>query len=589
MSTPFRLDVASVCALRAYALAASLAGCARTRPEIPLTERGRSVLDYNARVRGIAPPVATTVDSARIARAAQEPQNWLTYHGTYDGHRHSALDQVTTGNVASLRVAWAFQTGAVGLIASPATYALQGTPIVVDGVMFLSGFDGNVWALDAATGDLLWHYQHAIPLDVPLCCGTINRGVAVAQGRVFYATANGHLLALDATSGRVVWDRIFLDVRAGETSTAAPLVVKDMIVMGSAGAEYGVRGHLDAFDLETGRPRWRRYTIPKPGEPGSETWPRGSDAWARGGGTTWVTGTYDPELDLIYWGTANPGPLFDASPRTGSNLYTNSILAIRPADGSIAWHFQVTPHDQWDYDAVNEPILIDRGGQKLLAQLNKNGYLYVVDRTNGKLVRASRFVRATWADVDTSSGVPTVRLAPTSAGTHICPGPAGGKEWNHATYSPRTGLLYAPILELCATFTARPREFREGMPYWGGGAIPDSTDRWGEVKAIDPATGRTVWSWKAVHPMVASLLSTASGLVFAGEPTGEILALDARTGTLLWRMQTGSGIHGSIMTYAVRGKQYIAATTGWGGWVKGIAPELSAAPRGGALFVFALP
>jgi alcohol dehydrogenase (cytochrome c) len=350
-----------------------------------------------------------------------------------------------------------------------------------------------------------------------------------------------------------------------------------------------VRGHLDAFELETGRPRWRRYTIPRPGEPGAETWPAGSDAWTRGGGTTWVTGTYDPELDLIYWGTANPGPLFDASPRAGANLYTNSLLAIRPGDGSIAWHFQVTPHDQWDYDAVNEPILFDRAGQKLLAQFNKNGYLYILDRTKGTLVRATRFVRATWADVDSSSGIPAVRLAPTSSGTHICPGPAGGKEWNHATYSRATGLLYAPILELCATFTSRPREFREGMPYWGGGAIPDSADRWGEVKAIDPATGRAVWSWKAAHPMVASLLSTAGGVVFAGEPTGEILALDARTGRLLWRMQTGSGIHGSIMTYAVRGKQYVAVTTGWGGWVKGIAPELSAAPRGGAVFVFTLP
>jgi alcohol dehydrogenase (cytochrome c) len=568
---------------------AGVVGCSRPSMNIALTERARPASDYNARLAGAAPPVAAAVDFARIVRARAEPQNWLTYHGTYDGQRFSALDQINRANVASLRSAWVFQSGAVGLIAAPATYALQATPLVVDGVMFLSGFDGNVWALDAATGDLLWHYQHAVPLDAPLCCGNVNRGVAVARGKVFYATANGHLLALDAGSGRLVWDRVFLDVREGETSTGAPLVVKDMVVAGSAGAEYGVRGHLDAFDLETGQPRWRRYTIPKPGEPGSETWPRGSDAWARGGGTTWVTGTYDPELDLIYWGTANPGPLFDAAPRAGANLYTNSILAIRPADGSIAWHFQVTPHDQWDYDAVNEPILFDQGGQKLLAHFNKNGHFYVLDRTNGRLVRATKFVRATWADVDSLSGAPTVRRAPTPAGTHICPGPAGGKEWNHATYDPQTGLLYAPVIEMCGTFTSRPRDFREGMSYWGGSAIPDSVDRWGEVKAVDPATGRQVWSWRAAHPMVASLLSTAGGLVFAGEPTGEILALDSRTGALLWRTQTGCGIHGSIMTYAVGGRQYVAVTTGWGGWVKGIAPELSAAPRGGALFVFALP
>ena len=564
-------------------------GCSHSAANIAVTERARPATDYNARIGKGAPPVAATLDFDRIARARSEPQNWLTYHGTYDGHRFSALDQINIGNVASLRTAWVFQSSAVGLIAAPGTFAMQGTPLVVDGVMFLSGFDGNVWALDAVTGGLLWSYQHAIPLDVPLCCGNINRGLAVARGKVFYASANGHLIALDAVSGRPVWDRIFLDVRAGESSTGAPLVVKDMVIAGSAGAEYGVRGHLDAFDIESGRPRWRRYTIPKPGEAGSETWPRGSDAWTRGGGTTWVTGTYDPELDLIYWGTANPGPLFDASTRAGANLYTNCILAIRPADGSIAWYFQVSPHDHWDYDAVNEPILFDQGGRKLLAHFNKNGYLYILDRTTGRVVRATKFVRATWGDVDTLSGVETVRLTPTPTGNHICPGPAGGKEWNHAAYNPSTGLLYAPIIEMCGTYTSRGREFREGVPYWGGNAVPDSADRWGEVKAINPINGRQVWSWRSVHPMVASLLSTAGGLVFAGEPTGEILALDGNNGALLWRLQTGSGIHGSIMTYAVGGKQYVAVTTGWGGWVKGIAPELSAAPRGGALFVFALP
>ena len=580
---------ARVCVEAVVAALWAAAACAHSAANVPLTERARPASDYNARLVGSAPPVASAVDASRIAHARSEPQNWITYHGAYDGERYSALDQIDAANVAALRIAWVFQTAPVGLIASPATYALEGTPLVVDGVMFLSGFDGNVWALDAASGDLLWHYQQAVPLDVPLCCGNVNRGVAVARGKVYYAAPNGQLVALDAASGHVVWDRLFLDVRAGESSTGAPLVVKDLVIAGSAGAEYGVRGHLDGFDLETGRPRWRRYIVPKPGEPGSESWPRGSDAWARGGGSTWVTGTYDPELDLLYWGTANPGPLFDASPRPGADLYTTSILALRPEDGAIVWHFQVSPHDQWDYDAVNEPILFDQGGRKLLAQFNKNGYLYLLDRTSGQPVRVVRFARATWADVDSLSGVPRVRLTPSSTGTHICPGPAGAKEWNHATYDRQTGLLYAPVIEMCGTFTARPLEFREGMPYWGGNAVPDSIDRWGEVKAIDPGTGREVWSWRGRHPMVASLLSTAGGLIFAGEPTGELLALDARTGAARWKLQTGSGIHGSIMTYAVRGKQYVAVTTGWGGWVKGIAPELSAAPRGGALFVFSLP
>jgi alcohol dehydrogenase (cytochrome c) len=565
----------------------ALASCA-SPPRIPVTESARPLTDFNRQMKGAAPPVTRGLTVDRIVRAASEPWNWLTYHGTYDGQRHSGLDQIHPGNVKDLRVAWAFQTGAVGLIADPATYALESTPIVVDGVMFVAGFDGNVWALDAATGDMLWQYQHAIPIDSPLCCGNVNRGVAVANGRVFYATANGHLLALDAATGALLWDTIYLDVRAGETSTAAPLVVKDMVVAGNAGGEYGVRGHLDAFDAATGKRRWRRYTVPRPGEPGSETWGN-AEAWQRGGATTWVTGTYDPELDLLYWTTANPGPVFDGTPRPGDNLYTNCVLALDPDDGSLRWHFQFTPHDVWDYDGMNEAILFDRDGRKLLAHFDKNGHLYVLDRVTGAVVRIVRYVRVTWADVDPATGRPTVRLTPTPQGTQICPGPAGGKEWNHAAYSPQTGLLYVPVIEMCGTFMTRPRRFREGMPFWGGGAIPLVDEQWGHVKAIDPLTGQEAWSWKGRHPMVASVLSTGGGLVFTGEPTGEFDAFDARTGELLWRLQTGSGIHGSPVAYRVGGKQYVAVTTGWGGWVKGFAPELSGAPRGGAVFAFALP
>jgi alcohol dehydrogenase (cytochrome c) len=463
---------------------------------------------------------------------------------------------------------------------------MQATPIVVDGVMFVSGFDGNVWAMDAATGSLYWNYQHAIPIDTPLCCGNVNRGVAVANGRVYYATANGHLVALDARTGAVVWDRVFLDVRAGESSTGAPLVVRDMLVVGHAGGEYGVRGHLDAYDLVTGARRWRRYTVPKPGEPGSETW--NGESWQQGGGTTWVTGTYDPELDLIYWTTANPGPVFDGGPRPGDNLYTDSVLALDPRDGAIRWHFQFTPHDVWDYDGMNEAILFEREGRRLLAHFDKNGHMYVLERATGAFVSATPFARVTWASIDAATGRPEVKLRPSAKGTEICPGPAGGKEWNHASYSPLTELFYVPVIEQCGRFVTRPREFREGMGYWGGGAFPRDDEQWGYVKAID-GTGREVWAHRTRHPMVASLLSTAGGLVFAGEPTGEFDALDARTGERLWQLQTGSGIHGSAVTYEVAGTQYVAVTTGWGGWVKGFAPELSAAPRGGAIFAFALP
>jgi alcohol dehydrogenase (cytochrome c) len=563
------------------------AACARSAPRLPVTESPRPLSDFNAQLLGPAPDVTRGLTAARLAAAAREPANWLTYHGTYDGQRYSALDAIHAGNVAGLRPAWTFQTGAVGLIASPATYALEATPLVVDGVMFVSGFDGNVWALDAATGKTYWNYQHAIPLDTPLCCGNVNRGVAVLDGRVFYATANGHLLALDARTGAVLWDKVFLDVRAGESSTGAPLVVKDRVLVGNAGGEYGVRGHVDAFDAATGRRLWRRYTVPGPGEPGIETW--SGDSWQRAGGATWVTGTYDPELDLVYWSTGNPGPDFDGSVRLGDNLYTNSMLALDPDDGAIRWHFQFTPHDVWDYDGMNEGILYDRDGRKLLAHFDKNGYVYVLDRVTGAVVSARPYARVTWADVDPTTGRATVRLNPSPRGTRICPGPAGAKEWNHAAYSPRTGLMYVPVIEMCGTFTTRPREFREGMAYWGGGAIPDTDEQWGHLKAIDAATGREVWSWKARHPMVASVLATAGDVVFTGEPTGEFGAYDAKTGALLWQHQTGSGIHGSPMTYSVKGRQYVAVTTGWGGWVKGFAPELSGAPRGGAIFAFTLP
>ncbi|MDQ3996751.1 MAG: PQQ-dependent dehydrogenase, methanol/ethanol family [Gemmatimonadota bacterium] len=574
---------------RIAALILLLAACAAPHPNYPVTQRGAPITALNERLAGSAPPVAQRVTFERLRNARSEPHNWPTYYGAYDGQRYSALDQINASNVRNLRPAWSFQAGVIGLIATPATYAFEAAPIVVDGVMYVSGFDGYVWALDAATGRMLWQYRHAVPLDVPLCCGNVNRGVAVANGRVYYASPNAHLIALDGQTGRVVWDRVFADVRAGESATMAPLAVKNLVIVGSSGAEYGVRGHLDAFDAASGRHVWRRYTVPKPGEPGSETWPANSLAWATGGGTTWITGSYDPDLDLLYWGTGNPGPDYDGSVRPGANLYTNSVLAIDPDDGTIRWHYQWTPHDVWDYDGVNENILFEQDGRRLLAHFDKNGYLFILDRTNGRLVRASRFGRVTWGEIDETSGRVTPRITPTEQGVNICPGPAGLKEWPHAAYSRNTGLLYTPVVEQCARFQRMRTEFREGMAYWGGSAAPLKNEQWGEVKAFDPRTGRQVWSWRFDHPIVASVLATAGDLVFAGTPTGEFVALNARTGAELWRHQTGSGIHSNPVTYSVGGRQFVAVPTGWGGWMKGFAPELYGAPRGNTLVVFALP
>ncbi|MDP8931430.1 MAG: PQQ-binding-like beta-propeller repeat protein, partial [Actinomycetota bacterium] len=325
-------------------LGASLvAACAEPpdypRAEQPLAEEARDLGALSAAV-GTAPPVARDVTFERILNARSEPHNWLTYYGAYDGQRYSPLDQINTGNVRGLRPAWVFQFGQFGLHASEGTYSFEAAPIVVDGVMYVSGWDGWVWAINAETGQELWRYKHEIPIDTPLCCGNVNRGVAVAKGKVFMATQNGHLVALDAVNGEPVWKQVFADIRAGESATLAPLVVKNLVIVGNSGAEYGVRGHMDAFDIDTGRRVWRTYTVPEPGEAGSETWPQGGQAWARGGGSVWITGTYDPELDLMYWGTGNPSPDFDGSVRPGDNLYTSSVLAVDPDDGEMRWYYQ---------------------------------------------------------------------------------------------------------------------------------------------------------------------------------------------------------------------------------------------------------
>jgi alcohol dehydrogenase (cytochrome c) len=539
---------------------------------------------------GGAPPVVAGVNYERILEARSEPHNWLTYYGAYDGQRFSPLDQINTENVKRIGPAWVFQAGSSGMIAGASTYAFEASPIVVDGVMFVSGWDGWCWALDAKTGQEMWRYKHAVPYDVSLCCGNVNRGVAVGHGKVFMVTANAHLLALDATTGKRVWDKTYGDVRAGESGTIAPLLVKDMVIIGSSGGEFGSRGHLDAFDIESGEHRWRCYTVPKPGEPGSETWPSDGEAWARGGANPWITGTFDAETNLIYIGTGNPAPDFDGGVREGDNLYTDSIVAVDVDTGQIRWHYQCTPHDLWDYDSTMENILFESGGRKLLGHFDKNGYFFVVDRTNGELVSVTPFVdRIDWGAI-TRDGQVTPRKYPDKEGepVHFFPGPAGAKEWTHAAYSPRTELFYVPVQDVGATATRRRREFKESIPYWGAGVQVDAEDMAGSISAFD-ANGEEKWRWRNDIPMCSSVLATAGDLVFAGEPSGEFIALDARTGEQLWQFQCGSGHHGSPMTYMVDGRQYIAVPVGWGGWIEGFLPGMLGAGHGSALMVFALP
>lgn len=550
----------------------------------------QGLLNYKTPGADVAAPVVRDVGYERILNAREEPHNWLTYYGAYDGQRYSPLDQINTENVRRLTPAWVFQAGTTGLIAGASTYSFEATPIVVDGVMFVSGWDGWVWALDAKTGVEIWRYKHAVPFDVSLCCGNVNRGVAVASGKVFFVTANAHVIALDATNGKRVWDRTYGDVRAGESATVAPLVVKNMVIVGSSGGEFGTRGHLDAFDLENGEHQWRCYMVPKPGEPGSETWPADGEAWARGGANCWLTGTFDPETNLLYWGTGNPAPDFDGEVREGDNLYTDSIVAVDVDSGQIRWHYQCTPHDVWDYDSIAECILFESEGRKLLGHFDKNGYFFVLDRTNGDLVQITPYVdRITWGAI-TREGQVTAKVYPDKEGepVHFYPGPAGAKEWTHAAYSPKTGLFYVPVQDTGATATRRRREFKESIPYWGAGVQVDIEDMAGSVSAFD-ANGDEKWRYRNDLPMCASVLATGGDLVFAGKPSGEFVALDARTGEQLWQFQCGSGHHSSPSTYSVDGRQYIAVPVGWGGWAEGFLPGMLGAGHGSALIAFALP
>ncbi|HEX2289973.1 MAG TPA: PQQ-dependent dehydrogenase, methanol/ethanol family, partial [Pseudonocardiaceae bacterium] len=484
---------------------------------------------------------------------------------------------------------WIHQASSTGLIASTSTYAFEACPLVVDGVMFVTGWDGWLWALDAVTGEQLWRYKHAIPFDVTLCCANVNRGCAVANGKVYMVTQNAQLVAIDATNGQKVWQKTIGDVRAGESASIAPLVVKDTLITGSAGGEYGVRGHIDCWDLETGEQRWRTYTVPKPGEPGSETWPADGEAWQRGGANHWVTGTYDPELNLYYAGTGNPAPDFDGEVRRGDNLYSDSVVALDVDTGEIKWHYQFTPHDLWDYDSTMEMTLFERDGKKLLAHFDKNGYMFVLDRTNGELQHVTPFVdRIDWG-VITRDGKVTPRKYPDKEGEpcHFYPGPAGAKEWTHASYNPDHDLFYVPVADVGATATRRRREFKEGMPYWGAAVEVDVDNMAGSVSAFD-SHGEEKWRYRLDMPMAASTLSTAGNVVFAGTPTGEFMALHAETGEKLWSFQCGSGHHSSPSTYMVDGKQYITVPVGWGGWLEGIIPGMSGQGHGAAVITFSL-
>ena len=499
----------------------------------------------------------------RLLHASREPGNWLTYSGDYSSHHYSTLDQVTSDNAGRLHVKWIFQMH---------HSKVETTPIVRDGMMYVTRPPSDVIALDAATGRALWTYEYRLPRRVYTCCGEVNRGVAILNETLFVTTLDAKLVALDARSGRMLWTKEIVDPALGYTATAAPLVIKDKVIVGIAGGEAGVRGFIDAYYAATGERAWRFYTIPSPGEPGSETW--SGDSWQHGGGTTWITGSFDPDLNLIYWGTGNPGPDYNGDVRQGDNLYSCSVVALDLDTGKLKWHFQFTPHDTHDWDATQVPVLVDATvagrPRKLLVEANRNGFYYVLDRRTGEFLLARPYVKQTWAKEIDTKGRPVMLpgQVPTVEGNDsIWPGVDGGNNWMSPSYNPVTKLLYVAAREERRKFfkTDAP-EFRAGEMYagggGGGGARFRPEENAGKLLAITPETGEIQWEHRLLSPQWSGVLSTAGNLVFSSTFEGNIFALDARTGKELWHFAGGDKVYASPITFMSRGKQLITLPIG---------------------------
>jgi alcohol dehydrogenase (cytochrome c) len=513
----------------------------------------------------------------RLLRAANEPQNWLTYSGDYTGQRHSRLSQITPANVRNLEMKWIFQNQVFG--------SWESSPIVLDGVMYLTQRPNDVVAIDARTGRIFWIYKHAGPSEVKVCCGANNRGLAILGHTLFMGTLDAQLVALDTRTGRPLWKTKVAEFSHGYSLSHAPLVVQDKVIVGVGGGEYGIRGFIAAYDAATGKEAWRFNTVPAPGEPGSDTW--SGDAWKSGGGSIWVTGTYDPALNLTYWGTGNPGPDFNPAQRPGDNLYTDSVVALDASTGKLTWHFQFTPADRYDWDSTQVPVLVDaqwRGSPaKLLLLANRNGFFYVLDRVTGKFLLGKPFVKQNWASGLDETGRPIQTPQPPGATTW--PGQQGGTNWFSPSYSPRTGLFYVSTWEnFGGVYRSQESEYKPGSNFMGGGfratppapnaPVPPNIRRgpintWtdaaahGAVAAIDPATGDRKWTFPMYDLTDAGILTTASDLLFTGGREGYFQALDARTGTLLWKANLGSTqIVSAPITYQVDGKQFVSVIAG---------------------------
>jgi len=527
--------------------------------------------------------------------------DWLMVRRTYDGWGYSPLKQITPANVSRLEPVWTFATGQENGHEAP--------PIVNGGVMFVATPGNQVIALDAKSGQLIWRYRRPLPEGVVLLHPT-SRGVALSGDKVLFAAGEAVLVALDATSGREVWTTTVADNSQGYYMSLAPLVVGNTVMIGASGGEFGVRGFVAGYDVDSGRERWKTYMVPAPGEPGSETWPKG-DQWKTGGGSIWITGNYDPETNLAFWGTGNGGPWM-GDQRPGDNLYTSSTVAIDAATGAIKGHFQYHPNDSWDWDEVSPPILVDyrRNGRTIkgLIDVARNGYLWFLERTNGRInfVEGKPYVKHNvFASLDPKSGRPNVdpaRQPGTNKRAEFCPSHWGGKNWPPIAYNPDTRMIYVPANEnLCSSMIGKPVSYVAGKSYTGAAnnlLIAPDAKHIGEVQAWNVDTGARVWT----HTFAGStnwgpMLTTGGGLVFSGGTSDRMFrAFDASTGKVLWQVETQSGVIGQPSSFMVDGTQYIAVQSGWGidaramqrrleGIKRGEFPDV---PEGGQVWVFAV-
>ncbi len=516
------------------------------------------------------------------------PNDILTYGMGQGQTRYSSLKQINKDTVKKLVPVWSYSLND--------SRGQETFPLLHDGMMYVTTHASTI-ALNPATGAQIWKTAVEYPAETPrvACCGIVNRGAAIYEGKIFRTTLDANVVALDAKTGKEIWRTKSIEFRDGYSMTVAPLVANGVVIVGISGGEFGIRGYIEGYDPNTGKQLWRTYTVPAPGEAGSDSWPDG-DQWKRGGGPTWLTGSYDPELDLVYWGTGNAAS-WNSALRLGDNLYTASMLAVDPKTGTIKWHYQFTPNDAFDYDSVNEPVLTELDGKKVLMQANRNGFFYVIDRTNGKLIAANKYIEdVNWADsIDLTTGRPVeTQLAKdlrSGKEIQLQPSALGGKNWSHMSYDSERSSVFINTLGFGMNIKQVESQYRAGTFYWGAEfsfAWPEG-DR-GALRAVDPMTGKSKWKKDIAIPRFASIMSTAGGLVFTGAQTGEFEAFDSDTGDKLWQFQTGSGIVGQPVTWELDGKQYVTIANGSGGVyvLFGGDERLASVPAGGGIWTFAL-